>query len=441
MNKLIAIAIDEYKDPNIPNLNNCWNDINSLLQTLTSHYYEEPEIILFNKPEQTTLSYLHRELNQELRNTLKQDNILIMYAGHGEYNSDLGVNYWYCSDSKYDDPTTWFDIRNLLDFFRASAAQQIALISDSCFSGAIFENSRGGGVSALTKKRSRQALTSGGIETVSDGSAKNSPFNIALTTVLENFKDSTLTFGSLSEEVITLFSSNLKQTPQYGSLTQADHQGGTYIFPRKHQAETRIKDSITEMTLSLDIDPRVDIEATLKIPFFNKSEKTTNDFINNYVHQIGYSIINDVRRYITDDIDYCIERSHEFKFDLHVFYSVSRDDDKFLSVLIEVGQFFGTAYPNYWVETVNFAFNPIRKLEISDLVEGNVIKFLEDMVNLYADEDCKSCLLGYLNYNSLKDIEFIITEEKLILYFYKLLPHALKGAGLIEVPLNQVAKV
>lgn len=435
MNKLIAIAIDEYKDPNISNLKNCWNDINNLLQILTTHYFEKPEIILFNKLEQTTLSFLYRELNQEIINSLPEDNILIMYAGHGDYNRELNTSYWYCSDSKSYDPTTWFDIRNLLDFFRASKANHISLISDSCFSGAIFENYRGGGLEALTDSRSRQALTSGGIEIVSDGSGDNSPFNITLTNILSSCEESALTFSRLSEEVITSFNPKLRQTPRYGSLVQADDKGGTFVFNRRNLTDS--KASVSEMTLSLDIDTRIEIDTILKFPFFNKKEKNDNSFINNYVHQIGYSIINQIRKNIADDLDYYIERSKEIRFDLQITYTILRDDDKFLSVLIEVGQYFGTAYPNYWVETANFTYSPIRKFEIDDLLDGDTINVIRDMVSLYAEQECKDILLSYIDHNSIKDIEFSVTQENLILYFYKLLPHALTAMGCVEIPLNE----
>lgn len=439
MDKLIAIAIDEYEDANISNLKNCWNDISNLLQILTTHYFDQPEIILFNKSEQTTLSFLYRELSQTIINSLPEDNILIMYAGHGDYNPELNTSYWYCSNSKFDDPTTWFDIRNLLDFFKASKANHIALISDSCFSGAIFENYRGGGLNALTHSRSRQALTSGGIEYVSDGLTDNSPFNITLTDILSNFQEPTLSFSRLSEEVITSFNPKLRQTPKYGSLVQADDKGGTFVFNRRNLTDSQ--DLISEMTLSLDIDTRIEIDAILKLPFFNKRNKNDAYFINNYVHQIGYSIINDIRKDIAEEIDYYIERSKETRFDLQVNYSILRDDENFLSVLIEVGQYFGTAYPNYWVEAVNFAYSPIRKIEIHDLLIGDTLDTLKEMVELYAEREYKDSLLSYIDNDSIKNIEFSVADKKLNLYFYKLLPHALTAIGLVEVPFNERIKI
>jgi hypothetical protein len=123
MDKIIAIAIDEYKSQEISNLKNCLNDINSLIGVLTENYFDDPDLILYHKPEQTTLSFLYNKLNQEMINVLDNDTVLVIFAGHGDYNEYLKTNYWYCSDSDSNDPTTWFNLRDLMDFFTASKAK------------------------------------------------------------------------------------------------------------------------------------------------------------------------------------------------------------------------------------------------------------------------------------------------------------------------------
>ena len=196
MNKIIAIAIDEYSDPSIDNLQNCFKDINLIIGTLSNSYQFE-SIELFTRPEQTTLSFLYNGLYNEFINSLESDSILLLFAGHGEFNLTLGTSYWLCSDSKKSNATTWFNLDDLLKFFNASPAKHIALVSDSCFSGAIFELNRGGGSTALDEKVSRQALTSGGLEKVSDG-VQNSPFNTALIDVLNENTSELFSFNQLA---------------------------------------------------------------------------------------------------------------------------------------------------------------------------------------------------------------------------------------------------
>ncbi|WP_147402553.1 caspase family protein, partial [Acinetobacter baumannii] len=232
-----SLAIDEYTNAPEENLKNCLNDINSILNILNTDYeynLDDLGLVLYSKPEQTTLSYLYRRLNEEFMNSFESDSILLIFAGHGEYNHYLRKGYWLCSDSKFDDPTTWFDINNLLSFLAYSKAKHIAVISDSCFSGSIFTRTRGGGLEALVDKKSRQALTSGGLEKVSDGQENdNSPFNKAIQLTLKENENETLTFNSFCENTIKNFSSTKKQTPEYGSLNIEGDAGGTYIFKKK----------------------------------------------------------------------------------------------------------------------------------------------------------------------------------------------------------------
>lgn len=323
MNKIIAIAIDEYNSERIDNLKNCLNDINSISGILLEDYqYDDLDYVLFNKPEQTTLSFLYQSLNQELRGVSAEDTILIIHAGHGDYNKDFNNTYWYCSDSNESDVTTWLDVRNILDFFAASPAKHIALISDSCFSGAIFEKKRGGGIAALAKNKSRQALTSGGVEPVSDGNFGNSPFNISLQRILKENSIGELTFTQLCEETIKNFDVSQKQTPRYGSLSGAGDDGGTYIFKKIEVASIN---KIQDITLPLNINIKINYE--FKIPFFQINNNFDVKFVNLFVQQKGYEIVNDVRLYLTEesDKDYFLKRSEQFCFELTVGYIIKRN--------------------------------------------------------------------------------------------------------------------
>lgn len=349
MNKIIAIAIDDYDDPAIGNLKNCSKDINSLIDTLSKKYEFDP-IELFTKPEQTTLSFLYNGLYNELINSLNSDNILLLFAGHGEFNPILGTSYWLCSDSQKTNVTTWFNVGDLLKFFNASLARHIALISDSCFSGAIFELSRGGGAIALDSKTSRQALTSGGIETVSDGNEnENSPFNKALLKVLTENTSKLFSFNQLAEKTILEFNQNRKQTPSFGSLVNSGDKGGVFFFKLKSDDDLGI---VKPVQIPLEISNKIKIDSSFEIPFFNENKYFKSDFINAFVQQLGYSIINDVRVFVAGDEEYSISRSSEIEFYLEVGYTIETLNDKFLSMLISRSDYFGGAHPNHYVYSI-----------------------------------------------------------------------------------------
>lgn len=436
MNRIIAIAIDEYADPTIDNLKNCSKDINSLIGAL-SNRYQFDSIELFAKPEQTTLSFLYGELYNELINSLESDNILLLFAGHGEFNPKLETSYWLCSDSKKLNVTTWFNVGDLLKFFNASPAKHIALVSDSCFSGAIFELKRGGGLLALDGKVSRQALTSGGIERVSDGS-QNSPFNTALITVLNENTSELLSFNQLSEKTILEFSRNRQQTPAFGSLVNSGDKGGTFFFKLK-------KDDLTfvnSVQIPLEINQQVKIDSTFEIPFFNENKYFNSAYINAFVQQLGYSIINDVRVFVAEDEQYSISRSNEMEFYLEVGYTIQTLNEKFLSILISRSDYFGGAHPNHYVYSINFAFKPERKISLYDILDysgySNLEDFLKSMIDQYGETECKEMLMEYSNYEYAYQLDFSFNDTSFTIHYMNLFPHAFKACGFLEIPIEKV---
>lgn len=436
MNKIIAIAIDEYSDPSIDNLQNCFKDINLIISTL-SNSYQFDSIELFTKPEQTTLAFLYYGLYNEFVNSLESDNILLLFAGHGEFNPTLGTSYWLCSDSKKTNVTTWFNLGDLLKFFNASPAKHIALVSDSCFSGAIFELNRGGGEMALDGKFSRQALTSGGLEKVSDG-VQNSPFNTALIDVLNENTSELLSFSQLSERTILKFSKLRNQTPVFGSLIYSGDRGGAFFLRLKSEDSTIIK----SIQIPLEINQEVKIDSTFEIPFFNENRYFNNNFINVFVQQLGYSIINDIRVFVAEDEGYSIARSTEMEFYLEVGYTIHTLNEKFLSMTIGRSDYFGGAHPNHYCYSINFAFKPERKISLYDILDysgfSNLEDFLVKMIEQYVEEECKEILKEYSTYEYTSELDFHFNKDLFTIDYMNLLPHAMKACGGLEIPIEKV---
>lgn len=442
MNKIIAIAIDEYSNEPVKNLSNCLNDINSIIGILTSEYVydsDNSEITLFAEPQQTTLSFLYKSLNQEFFNTLESDSILIIHAGHGEYNDHLKTGYWCCSDSQFDDPTTWFDINILLSFFANSKAKHIALISDSCFSGSIFNRNRGGGENALTGKKSRQALTSGGLEKVSDGSANdNSPFNKAIQLTLKTNEFEFLSFNQFCESTIKFFSPNRIQTPQFGSLSIQGDEGGTYAFKKKLKIYNDDL-SFENSTLALEIDNRINITSNINVPFFLDNKNFDSKFINTFIQKLGYEIINDIRIYASEDIDYLVERSSDYPFEVDLMYSIDRLDQDYLSISFSRNEYFGTMHPNHYMYSINFRLKPfVLQVGLYDVFKINNTDQLKYLINKFSEDECKEIISRHVDEKNIYELDFSFNEQTLFLYFINHLPHACKACGVVEIPLSEV---
>jgi hypothetical protein len=245
VSKILAIAITEYDNKKLNEIENCEGDLGEILKILSNKYVFD-DIRFIYKREDTTRKNLYALLNEYFINSDVGDNILLLYAGHGNYNNQLGISYWQPSDADPTDPSGWININDLLAFIKAAQALHVGIISDSCFSGAIFESGkRGGGIEAFTSKKSREALTSGGVEAVSDGQkGDKSPFTKTLTKLLMENEKVEMPFSLFATNVVLQFEKSKAQTPRFGSLADVGHEGGSFVFElaRRQIVQNKIDD-------------------------------------------------------------------------------------------------------------------------------------------------------------------------------------------------------
>lgn len=444
--KIIGIAINEYDDAVLNNIDNCVNDLNRIIGVFSSRY-EFNDIELLSRRDQTTYKFLYNILYNELINALPGDNILIIYAGHGEFNPTLKTSYWQPSDAEHNDASTWFSMDILLSFINASPAGHIALISDSCFSGTIFEpGSRGGGTAAFEGKKSRQALTSGSNEKVSDGTRDSlSPFAQTLVQLLEKNDQPELPFAVLGNQLLQSFDPKRKQTPMFGALVNTGHEGGSLILLLKplEQAE---KKAITynQVNVPLNMPAVYDLSYECTIPFFEENGYFDNQFINTFIQHTAFNVISGVRSLLHEDREFFMERNKEIGFELRINSEITLMTGNCVSMAILVYDYFGGAHPNYRTHTLNFAFSPDRTFSLSDLIDysgyQNLDDFVKAMIKEYGEpgEDIQDTLLSCLDDYSAYRLGFNIYPDKLMINMDNQLPHAFKAAGYIEIPRSKL---
>ena len=179
------------------------------------------------------LTALRRELTPS-------DNLLIYYAGHGLLDQEAGRGYWLPVDAKPDSPANWISTADITDTLKALKAKHVIVVADSCYSGTLTRDIKVAALSSgpgylqrLAAKRTRVALTSGGLEPVVDeGSGGHSVFANAFLTVLrenQGVLEGTRLFSTLLRPVMT----NAQQTPVYADIRLAGHEGGDFLFVRK----------------------------------------------------------------------------------------------------------------------------------------------------------------------------------------------------------------
>ena len=227
----LVIGNDRYQ--HLKNLSTAVNDANAVASLLRSRYQFNVDV-LTNATRDETVSALSR-----LRKTISsKDNLLIYYAGHGWLDKDMDEGFWLPVDAVDDDQVDWIANDTIMRSVRAIKAKHVMVVADSCFSGTLIRGIKirersPDYLEQILKKKSRPALTSGGLEPVTDvGGGNHSIFAATFMRILnENtgVLDGHQLFTTLRKQVMM----NADQTPEYGDIRKAGHDGGDFLFVRQ----------------------------------------------------------------------------------------------------------------------------------------------------------------------------------------------------------------
>jgi len=227
----VLFGVNEYSDKAIPRLENAITDVDAISKLFAEKLGYEVRVL--HNPGKAEMI---RALNALATEVGSADSVVVYYAGHGYSLEKNGAGYWLPSDASASDPRQWISNSDVAKILSGIRSRQMALISDSCYSGAFAREGManvGRNVNAddVLSKRSVVVLSSGGDEPVPDeGRGNHSIFAWNLMQVVgsvANWKPGSTVFEGVQEAVRKEF----PQTPQYGALTAAGHQaGGDYLF-------------------------------------------------------------------------------------------------------------------------------------------------------------------------------------------------------------------
>ncbi|MBL7851094.1 MAG: caspase family protein [Cyclobacteriaceae bacterium] len=232
----MLIAVQDYKDPTITDLDQPVRDLQKLKEVLLKNYsFLEENVTVVTNPDRNTLYAKFDELQSRLD---KADNLLIFYAGHGYWDPQLEQGYWLPSDAEPNKRSSWLSNGTLRDYIAGIPARHTLLISDACFSGGIFKSrslfeSSSAAIETLYLRKSRKAMTSGTLEKVPDRSVFVSSLVQRLAENQEPYVTAEELFSGLKRYVIE--HSPNAQVPQYGEVGQTGDEGGEFIFIRKQK--------------------------------------------------------------------------------------------------------------------------------------------------------------------------------------------------------------
>ena len=231
----LLIGIEEYD--HWPKLATPVRDIKALKETLISRYELSEERIRLIANKEASRQGILDGFEWVINEAGENDNVLIYYAGHGELDKVTG--YWIPVEAHQDKKGAYISNSNIRDYIGAMKAKHIYLVADSCFSGSLFAGAMRSKPPAITaryfeevyNRLSRQGITSGGTEPVSDeGYEGHSVFAYYFLKALRENNEPYLTASSLFDRIAVPVSNNSKQTPVSRAIRDVRDEGGEFIF-------------------------------------------------------------------------------------------------------------------------------------------------------------------------------------------------------------------
>lgn len=240
----VAIGINSYEGY-WPKLQNARNDAEEFAEVLREQYQFDDVYTLLD--EEATRRNIIQKLEWLTENTTKDDNVLIFYAGHGQFNKALNKGYWVPVDASSNSVADYISNSDVKTFLGGIPSKHTLLISDACFAGDIFRGGKTEGVpfdpnnmekyyKEVYRKQSRLALTSGGVEEVSDeGKEDHSVFTYYLIKALRENDKKYFDTNQLFNEFRISVANNSDQTPMLQVIRDTNDEGGQFIFIRRDQ--------------------------------------------------------------------------------------------------------------------------------------------------------------------------------------------------------------
>lgn len=233
-NYLIGIGIDQYV--HCTPLSNAVRDVQEFVKIMHEKFDFEPDYTqtLYNEAAtEANILQVFRTLAVEVE---PEDTVVIYFSGHGEYINEIQQGFWVPVDAEPDTDAHYIENSTIIARLNAIKSKHIFLISDACFSGTLFLNTRSISKKVREDLPSRWGLTSGHQELVSDGTAGgHSPFAASiLKTLKQKHTERSLGVEEFCFEVKQLASRKApNQTPISGQLNVKGNEYGQMIFHLK----------------------------------------------------------------------------------------------------------------------------------------------------------------------------------------------------------------
>ena len=233
--RALVIGINNYQDKKIPALKTAVNDAREFANLLKTRYGFRVTLLL---DRQATRQAIMDKMRDLAANTSPDESVLIYYAGHGDVDRVLNDGWWVPADATGGNPVTYLDNYYVQRVMRGMKARHVLLVSDSCYSGTLFGESRSLPTVIddryylnLYNEKSRWGMTSGNKTPVSDsGSEGHSIFAYQLIKALTKNEKPYITTQEIYSRIAPIIANNSEQQPLCSPVRDTGDQGGGFVF-------------------------------------------------------------------------------------------------------------------------------------------------------------------------------------------------------------------
>jgi len=233
--KALLIGINDYKSPEISDLETPINDATAIAEVLKEKYGFQVKLLL---DREATKETIYKELRTLTASTKPNDSVLIYFAGHGDLDRTYDGGWWIPADAVGGNPVTYLDNVQVQKAMRSMRARHVLLVSDSCYSGRLFGKARSlppviddKYYLNLYHEKSRWGMTSGNKTPMSDqGTGGHSVFAYQLLKELGESDKPFLSTQELYARIAPVIANNSEQTPLCRPILNTGDQGGEFVF-------------------------------------------------------------------------------------------------------------------------------------------------------------------------------------------------------------------
>ena len=165
-------------------------------------------------------------------------------------------------------------------------------------------------------------------------------------------------------------------------------------------------------------------------------EKVINEKIKNDIMESYYKVEKDAKAYLSNTPKEYIQ-----PYVYNVDFSVKKNSDNMLSILITYYQHSGGAHGFYEHKSYNIYTEDGKNLNLNDLFKEN--SDYKNVINEIIREKIKDSKEGIYNFKSIKDNQkFYIEDDKIVIYFdlYEIAPFA-AGIPEFRIDLNSISHI